>query len=185
MGVCCMMRLHFEARQELPFPLELVFAFFANPENLPRLMPAWQKARIEEAVFTPPPAPPKGRTPTRLGVMAGTGTRLTLTFRPFPFSPVRVPWEARIEDFRWDEGFCDVQDSGPFAYWRHCHRLTPAEVNGRPGVVLVDRVEYELPLAAISHKLEGLLVRPQLERMFRFRQKRTVELLSLIARHRE
>ena len=42
------MRHPFAAEQWLPYPVELVFAFFANPQNLPRLMPAWQKARIEE-----------------------------------------------------------------------------------------------------------------------------------------
>ncbi len=40
------MRHTFQTEQWLPFPVELVFAFFAYPENLPRLMPAWQKARI-------------------------------------------------------------------------------------------------------------------------------------------
>ena len=178
------MRLHFETQQTIPFPVELVFAFFANPENLPRLMPAWQKARIEEAVFAPPPALPKGAPAARLGVAAGTGTRLTLTFRPLPLFPMRWPWEARIEDFQWNKGFCDVQEQGPFVYWRHCHTIEAIEVNGRPGATLTDRVEYELPFASVSHRLDGILVRPQLARMFRFRQKRTLELLGLITRHR-
>ena len=33
----------FTSEQWLPYPVEPVFAFFANPENLPRLMPKWQK----------------------------------------------------------------------------------------------------------------------------------------------
>ena len=56
------MRHHFNAEQWLPYPVELVFAFFSNPENLPRQMPTWQKARIEEATFAPPPPHPPGPT---------------------------------------------------------------------------------------------------------------------------
>ncbi|SEG54669.1 Ligand-binding SRPBCC domain-containing protein [Bryocella elongata] len=177
------MHLHFEAQQTVPFPVELVFAFFANPENLPRLMPPWQKARIEEAAFAPPPRPPAGITMPRLGIVAGNGTRLVITFRPVPLLPIRFPWEAMIEDFRWNQGFCDVQGQGPFAYWRHCHTVEPAEVNGKPGATITDRVEYALPLAPITHHFDALLVRPQLRSIFGYRQKRTTELLTLISRH--
>lgn len=177
------MHLHFEAQQTLHFPVELVFAFFANPENLPRLMPPWQKARIEEASFAPPPRPPVTANPPRFGVVAGNGTRLRMTFRPVRFLPIRFPWEATIEDFRWYQGFCDVQGQGPFAYWRHCHSISPVEVHGKPGAIVTDRVEYALPLAPITHRFNALLVRPQLRSIFRYRQKRTSELLGLIARH--
>lgn len=175
-------RLHFEAQQTVPFAPELVFAFFANPENLPRLMPRWQKARIQEAAFAPPPAPPKGSAPVRLGIVAGSGTRLVITFRPIPLLPLRFPWEAFIEDFRWFEGFCDTQGQGPFAYWRHCHSIAPVQVDGRPGTMITDRVEYALPLAPITHRFDRWLLRPQMASIFRYRQKRTLELLQAIAR---
>src|ERR1700712_2997312 len=116
------MRYTFNADQHLPFPLETVFAFFTDPNNLPRLMPSWQRARIDDAIFMPP-APP---SPLFFGwdkIKAGDGTRMTITIRPVPFSPIRVPWVALIEDFRWLHGFCDVQVKGPFEYWRHCHTL--------------------------------------------------------------
>src|SRR3954451_16784048 len=41
------MRFSFTSEQWVPFPLARVFAFFADPLNLPRLMPAWQDARID------------------------------------------------------------------------------------------------------------------------------------------
>src|SRR5579875_2664847 len=143
------MRQHFETEQWLPFPRNLVFAFFANPMNLPPLMPGWQQARIDEITLVPPPRPPEGvaRVP---GVFAGDGTRLLITARAGPGMPLRVPWLALIEDFRWDEGFCDVQVKGPFAYWRHCHSVREEERDGRAGTVVRDAVEYALPLAAVS-----------------------------------
>ena len=155
---------HFETSQWLPYPPELVFAFFANPENLPRLMPKWQNARIEEAVFAPPPPRPLN-SPRYPGIAAGDGTRLTLSLRPFPFAPFRIPWEAQIEDFRWNHGFCDIQLRGPFTSWRHCHTVTAKD----SGTTLHDTVTYDLPIA----------IRPILAYIFRHRHQRTIELLAL------
>ena len=176
------MRHIFENEQWLPYPVEQVFAFFANPENLPRLMPKWQKARIEEASFAPPPPRPTGQAPTlRLrGIAAGAGTKMTISFKPFPFSPLRVPWDAEITDFAWNDHFCDSQTRGPFAYWRHCHSVK-AEARDTPGTLLKDRVEYELPMGILGEIAHTVAVRAQLQRIFNFRQKRTVELLGQLA----
>ena len=157
---------HFETSQWLPYPPELVFAFFANPENLPRLMPKWQNARIEEAVFAPPPPRPL-KTPRNPRIAAGDGTRLTLSLRPFPFAPFRIPWEAQIEDFRWNHGFCDIQLRGPFTSWRHCHTVTAKD----SGTTLHDAVTYELPLS--------ISIRPILTHIFHHRHQRTAHLLAL------
>lgn len=180
------MRHTFESEQWLPFPIEQVFAFFANPENLPRLMPPWQKARIEEASFAPPPPRPVSTVPVRLAVAAGAGTRMTLSFRPIPFFPMRVPWDAEITEFAWNDHFCDTQHRGPFAYWLHCHRLTPATqvVHGSPmaGTSLRDHVEYELPLGALGEIANSLFMKRQFNSIFNFRHKRTAELMPSFAR---
>ena len=139
------MRKQFKTEQWLPYPVETVFAFFADPGNLPRLMPDWQSARIESATYVLPPPPPN-TFPGSDRIIAGDGTRLTLTIRPFPFSPIRLPWDALVEDFRWLKGFCDVQTRGPFKYWRHCHSVTP----DRNGTLLHDAVDYELPLGPLG-----------------------------------
>lgn len=169
------MPFRFQTEQWLPYPSELVFAFFANPENLPRLMPAWQKARIEEATFAPPPPRPEG-SPRYPGIAAGDGTRLTISARPFPFSPIRAPWEALIEDFRWNEGFCDVALRSPFRSWRHCHSVRTAQnpapgLSGQTGTIVRDDVSVETPIPAA-------LLHPGFRYIFGYRQKRTAELLA-------
>ena len=176
------MHHHFKAEQWLPYPIEHVFAFFANPENLPRLMPAWQKARIEEASFAPPPPQPvPAHAGLRFGgIAAGAGTRMTLSFRPFPFSPIRVPWDAVISEFAWNEHFCDTQGRGPFAFWHHCHRISAETRNGAEGSLLRDEVEYEMPLGALGEVARKLFVERQFKSMFAFRHKRTAELLPLM-----
>lgn len=176
------MHHHFTAEQWVPFPIELVFAFFANPENLPRLMPGWQKARIEEASFAPPPARP-ANAPRLPGIAAGAGTRMTISFRPFPFSPVRIPWDAEIVEFTWNEHFCDVQLArGPFAFWRHCHRLQAETRDGRLGTLLKDEVEYEMRLGALGDLVGRIGAPLQFRSIFSFRHQRTAELLPLMAR---
>jgi ligand-binding SRPBCC domain-containing protein len=183
------MRHTYKAEQWLPYPVELVFAFFANPENLPRLMPAWQKARIEEASFAAPPPRPLVVDPAlrRAGVVAGAGSRMTFSFRPFPYCPVRVPWEAEIEDFAWNEGFCDRQLRGPLAYWHHRHRViveTRANEVGEPtvGTLLRDEVEYEMRFGAVGEMARRLVVERQLRKMFAYRHERTAQVLGMIRR---
>ena len=172
-------RFHFKAEQWLPYPVEVVFAFFGDPHNLPRLMPSWQKARIENASYAPPPPQPS-EISALPSLIAGGGTRLTLTVRPFPLSPIRMSWDALIEDFRWNEGFCDVQLRGPFRYWRQCHNMHPAKApkTGAAGTLLRDEIEYELPLSGPLARVANLMIKPQIAVIFRYRHKRTTELLG-------
>jgi ligand-binding SRPBCC domain-containing protein len=52
------MRHHFQTEQWLSFGREQAFAFFADPANLPPLMPGWQRARVERANYVSPPEMP-------------------------------------------------------------------------------------------------------------------------------
>lgn len=176
------MRHKFQAEQWIPHPIDVVFSFFANPENLPLLMPEWQRARIDEAAIAPPPARPASASSDALA--AGAGTRMTLSFRPFPHSPLRVSWEAEISEFEWNHHFCDIQLRGPFSYWRHCHRLQSTirtDDSGTPavGTLLLDSIEYELPLGAIGDLADDVFIARQMAATFEYRQQRTLELLPL------
>jgi ligand-binding SRPBCC domain-containing protein len=175
------MRHTFEAEQWLPYPIELVFAFFANPENLPRLMPSWQKARIEQGSFAAPPPRPTGQ-PKFPGIVAGAGTCMTLSFRPFPFSPVRIPWDAEIAEFAWNDRFCDIQTRGPFAFWRHTHRVIAEQRDGVSGTLVTDHVVYEMHLGALGEFAHTLGGRRQIQGIFDFRHRRTAVLMPLFAR---
>ena len=175
------MRHFFHAEQWLPYPVEAVFAFFANPENLPPLMPAWQKARIERPSYiAPPPYPGTAFHASGAGgVVAGEGTCMTITFRPVPFSPIRMAWDAEITEFLWNDHFCDSQLRGPFAYWHHCHRLQAEVRDGAPGTLLRDEVEYEMRFGVLGELAQRLDAERQFRALFRFRHQRTAELLPL------
>ena len=132
------LRYKFSTEQWIAAPVEQVFAFFADPENLPRLMPRWQRAYIQQARLVSPQQQAEPWTDTPQGVVAGEGSEMTIRFRPVPLSPIQLSWRARIAEFAWNDHFCDEQLSGPFAYWRHCHRVRPEICNGAPGT----RVNY-------------------------------------------
>ena len=170
------MRHHLTMQQWVPFPIEQVFSFFANPANLPPLMPAWQEARIDTAEIV---APASSVSPPRVGVAAGEGTRMTISFRPAPLLPLRMQWDARIAAFAWDNHFCDEQLSGPFAYWLHCHRVHSEVRESVPGTLVTDDVTYAMkfgPLGDLANLLGG---EAQMRSLFRYRQRQLPKLLSM------
>lgn len=168
------MRHRFRTSQWLPYPLERVFAFFADPANLPRLLPPWQRARLD-AIELHPAAGNPGLSSTA----AGSGTRVTLSFRPTPLAPIRVSWDALIENFHWNHRYCDRQIRGPFLYWRHCHRMQAheSERTGEPGTLLVDTVEYDLPFGTLGRVANRVAVERLIASVFRYRHRRAAELL--------
>jgi ligand-binding SRPBCC domain-containing protein len=173
-----MTRHHFKTEQWLPYPVEDVFRFFSDPGNLPRLMPQWQHARLEELRRVAPP-PSESENP----VAVGAGSRILMSFRPFPFSPVRLRWDAEIADFAWNSHFSDLQRKGPFAYWLHRHSVQPStsnEPSGREiqGTLLRDEVTYEVPFGPLGNLANQLFIRKQLRSTFAYRHARTAELLS-------
>jgi ligand-binding SRPBCC domain-containing protein len=180
------MRHTYHSEQWLPYSVYVVFAFFSNPENLPHLMPSWQKARIEEAALTAPPRSSAQNRSIPTQSIAGAGSRITLSFKPFPYAPFRVPWEAEITEFVWNDHFCDHQLRGPFAYWHHCHQLR-SEIRTKsgisiPGTLLRDEVEYEPPLDKLGDLADSLFITRQLRSTFAYRHTRTRELLLSLSR---
>ena len=82
-------------------------------------------------------------------------------------------------EFERNHHFCDEQSQGPFAYWRHCHRVSEEMRDEIEGTVVVDDLVYELPLGILSAPAHLLFVRRQIEGVFRYRQSRLLELLAV------
>lgn len=175
------MRHRFRTTQWLPHTVESVFAFFANPANLPKLLPDWQQVRIDQIELHP--ALRNGSGAAEGMIAAGRGSRMTLSFRSTRLSPIRSTWVALIEDFHWNDRFCDRQIEGPFRYWRHCHRVQAwqSERTGEYGTLLIDTIEYELGFGALSHLANRIAVRRMLESVFEHRHRRAEELLGEIS----
>ncbi|MCU1313829.1 MAG: cyclase/dehydrase [Acidobacteriaceae bacterium] len=164
-------RHSFTTEQWVPYAVERVFGFFSDPRNLPQLMPRWQDARIDSMQITSP-------EPPALTGAADRGSRILLSFRPLPLSPIRLRWLAQIDDFVSNQRFCDLQVTGPFGYWRHCH-LVNAEAHGDvAGTRITDVVDYEWPVGPLSLFVDVLGGRLQIRQIFRYRQRQTERLLA-------
>lgn len=176
----------FETEQWVPYPVELVFAFFANPANLPHLMPRKLETRIEDARVMPPPPRPLADEPSRRfkSVAAGVGSEILISFFPIPWVPRRVSWLARITEFEWNSHFCDAQVHGPFTEFNHRHGFHAETRNGQDGTLVSDVVEYALPFGWLG-RAGGVMVRRQLVVSFAHRQKRLPEILAAAERQAE
>ncbi|HEY5057223.1 MAG TPA: SRPBCC family protein [Acidobacteriaceae bacterium] len=164
----------FRSEQWLPYPVEAVFAFFADPENLPALMPPWQRVRIEKLTLVPP----RGDAAHLSAKAAGAGSRIVLSMRAIPLVPIRVRWDAEIIEFEPNRHFTDRQVRGPFAFWQHTHHVRALDRNG-PGVTVVtDEVNYDLPLWIFGHMAHALFLHRQIEKVFAFRRERIIDALA-------
>lgn len=134
------------ASQIVPLDIERAWAFFSDPRNLARITPPG----FGFVIHTAEPS-------------AASGSRIEYTVRPVAGIPLR--WRSRIEDVERPHRFTDVQESGPYADWVHTHTLTP--VDG--GTRVDDRVVYRLPLGPLGRLAHALMVKHQLEWIFRYR----------------
>jgi ligand-binding SRPBCC domain-containing protein len=177
------MAQRFETRQWVPFPVELVFAFFANPSNLPHLMPPSQKVRVEDIRMQPPPPRPLAADPSRRfrSIAAGIGSEILISFCPLGWVPQRVSWMARIVEFEWNRLFGDEQVRGPFKQFRHQHGVDVEFRDGVEGTLVTDAIDFALPGGPLG-ALAGGRVRSQMEKAFEFRQKRLPEILAIASR---
>jgi ligand-binding SRPBCC domain-containing protein len=121
-------------------------------QNLPRLTPG--PARI---VSAPRPTREGDRQVIAIGVR-----------------PLAVRWHARIVAVEPPFRIVDVQERGPFRFWRHTHAVIP----GSASAVLVDVVEFRLFAGGIGRMIDATVVAAGLRLMFAFRHRRTRQVLA-------
>jgi ligand-binding SRPBCC domain-containing protein len=168
------MASHLEFEQWVPFPLDRVFAFFSNPENLPRIMPASSGTKLIALHRMPPPSPPVPAGDKA----AGVGSKISTSFRILPLLPFRAPWLARITEFEWNHHFADVQDKGPFKSWHHRHEFVAQLRDGIAGTLVRDRIDYEVGFGFVGAIGNALFIRRQMENTFAQRQQTLPQLLA-------
>ncbi len=168
-------RARFE--QWIPAPLEEVFHFFAEPLNLPRLMPPELGAEIvsvKKAALSP-----NGKTAYSSSA-AGIGTEIRICVRLLPLLPIRTRWVARIVEFEPNRRFVDVQVKGPFRRWKHLHEFESTARDGQRGTLVRDDLEFEVGFGLLGDLAARWLVAGKVQRTFTTRQQRLQAALSRI-----
>lgn len=135
----------------VPVPVAELFAWHERQGAFERLAPPWEKLRIIR----------------QLGGIRDGQLIFEIDKGIFSFD-----WDARHSNYVADEQFTDEQVSGPFESWRHVHRFRPTSDTTSE---LHDAIDYTLPFAPLTTLPIGWYVRRQINRMFRFRHRRTRE----------
>lgn len=136
--------------QFLPIGLEEACAFLSSPRN--------------PVVITPPEMGSVIREPFDNGP-AHTGQSISYTVRPVLGIPVE--WVTLIEAIEAPFRFVDTQLKGPYKRWWHEHTFEEQD----DGVLMKDRVEYELPLGHFA-MAEPLFIRGGWKVIFDFRNRK-------------
>lgn len=144
----------YESELVLPRPRAEVFPFFADAANLERITPPWLNFRIV--------------SPLPIEMKSGATIDYRLRVRGIP-----IGWRTEIRSWEPPERFVDVQLRGPYRLWEHTH--TFEEVPG--GTLCRDRVRYAVLGGAL---VERLLVRPDVETIFRERARVLRELFPAV-----
>src|ERR1700681_3930443 len=131
--------------QWVPVPRERVFLFFANPSNLPRIMPPQTGTELVRLKLVPPSGIAEGgATITDRAPLAGAGSEIVTSFRVLPSLPFRAQWTAVITEFEWNHHFADLQKRGPFKSFHRRHELTEETRNRLRGTIVRDAIEYDV-----------------------------------------
>jgi len=142
----------FVHESRLPHPPETVFAFHQRSDIFSLLVPPWQKVKVISRTG---------------GLRVGARVEFRICLGPF-----FKTWVAVHTEYEHNRLFTDVQEKGPFAFWRHRHRFLP----DGDGCLLRDEIEYSLPLGL--DRLLAPLVERDLRRMFTFRHAATARALA-------
>ncbi len=138
-------------RSRIPAPLADVLAWHDNPCVFERLTPPWKKVQVVEAQGS---------------IAPGGSKHLKVSIA----GPLEFSWKLVHAEIPNQTGFADIQEEGPFRSWRHEHRFLP---DGEADTMLEDRLTYDLPFGIAGRFLGGKRVESELDRLFRFRHRRT------------
>ena len=139
-----------QSSQILRTSLERAWDFFSDPRNLTRITPP----ELDFTVLTD--------LPERIH----PGMMIEYRVRPLLGFPVR--WLTEITHVEPGKFFVDEQRIGPYRIWHHEHHFRQIDASR---IEVTDRVTYVLPLSPLGDLVHPFLVRPQLARIFAYREK--------------
>lgn len=141
------------ARLWLACPIDRVFSFFSQAENLQKLTPPWLNFHI--------------LTPEPIEMDVGTTIDYRIKVHGWP-----IRWRTLITAWQPPYRFADRQLKGPYRLWDHEHRFE--SIDG--GTLCHDDVRYWPRGGAIVHALR---VRQDIRQIFAYRQEQLTRLFPL------
>jgi len=136
----------FHKKQIIRKPIEEVFSFFQQPENLSRITPS----SLDFQMLTPSP------------IVMQENALLDYSIRLIGF---RIRWTTLITKYEPPYSFVDVQLKGPYSYWHHTHRFIETD----DGTEMIDEIRYVIPFGFLGKLLHALFIKKELDTIFKHR----------------
>lgn len=146
---------HYEKSVLINCPVEKVFEFHTDTNNLKKITPE----NIEVNIL-------KIELPLQLN------SEILLKIKQFGF--ISTEWNIRLTDFKPFSIITDTQIKGPFKNWIHSHCFE--ERDGK--TLMTDRINYELPFGSIGRIADKLFAAKMIDKQFEFRHKKTKNILE-------
>lgn len=134
--------------QQLNCDIDKAWKFFSNPYNLSRITPADMKFAVLSEIADQP-------------IYEG----MTIEYKVSPLFHIPMKWKSRITRVEYQKGFTDFQELGPYKLWNHRHEFIP----NNKGVLMKDRLNYELPFGLLGRIAHTVLVKKRLDKIFEYR----------------
>jgi ligand-binding SRPBCC domain-containing protein len=146
----------FHRKQKLPITVEKAWEFLSNPRNLKTITPEYMSFDILSGAEKP--------------MFAGQIIQYIVT----PILGIKTKWVTEITHVKELEYFVDEQRFGPYALWHHKHFIKEID----SGVEMEDIIDYKVPMGFLGQMVQPFLVKPKLEEIFAYRQKKLIELFG-------
>ena len=143
-------------KQNLPISIEQAWDFLSSPKTLKTITPDYMSFDILSGAEKP--------------MFAGQIIQYIVT----PILGIKTKWVTEITHIKDKEYFVDEQRFGPYALWHHKHFIK--EIDG--GVEMEDIIDYKVPMGVLGQMVHPILVKPKLEEIFAYRQKKLIELFG-------
>lgn len=143
-------------KQKLPISVDEAWDFLSDPKNLKFITPDYMAFNIISGADRE--------------MYPGQIIQYIVT----PVLGIKSKWVTEITHVRDKEYFVDEQRFGPYALWHHKHFIKEI----KDGVEMEDIIDYKIPLGILGQLVHPILVKPKLEEIFRFREKKLIELFG-------
>ena len=142
----------------LPITIEECWKFFSSPKNLKIITPDYMGFNIIDIEETE--------------MYSGQIIKYDVT----PILGINIRWVTEISHVKKNKLFVDEQRFGPYKFWHHKHKFKI--IDG--GVKVTDILDYALPFGILGVFFHPFLVKPKLEEIFNYREKKLVEIFGKI-----
>jgi ligand-binding SRPBCC domain-containing protein len=146
----------FRSVQNLPITVDQAWEFISNPKNLKVITPDYMGFVTLSGDEKP--------------LYAGQLIQYIVT----PLLGIPMKWVTEITNVEEKKYFVDQQLFGPYSLWHHKHFIK--EIPG--GVEMEDIVDYKVPLGILGQMVHPFLVKPKLNEIFEYRQKKLIALFG-------